>query len=189
MISCTRCKTPISAQALNTFALIPCPACQTFIRADVYPALFRTLPSGRTGETLQAESEAGCFYHPGKKAAVSCSACGRFLCALCDVELNNRHLCPACLEKAKTKRKIKNLETHRVCYDKIALFVALISLILIWPTIVTAPVVVFMVIRYWKAPGSIIPRSKIRFILAFGIACLQIAGWILVLGNWNFSLK
>ncbi len=183
MISCTRCKTPLSEKALNTFALIPCSACGEPVRADVYPALFRTLPSGHRGVPLQGEKEAGCFYHPAKKAAVACSACGRFLCALCDVEFNGRHLCPACLEKGKTKRKIKNLENHRVCYDTIALSIALVSMLLIWPTILSAPVVLFMVIRYWGAPGSIIPRSKIRFVLAFGIAGLQIVGWILLIGG------
>ena len=119
MITCTRCKTPISAETINTFALISCPTCKEQMRHDVYPAFYRKLPSGRTGDPLQAEKEAGCFYHPAKKAAVACSACGRFLCALCDVEFNNQHLCPMCLEKGKTKRKIKNLENHRVCYDKI----------------------------------------------------------------------
>jgi hypothetical protein len=88
-----------------------------------------------------------------------------------------------CLEKGKTKRKIKNLENHRVCYDKIALFVALISMLFIWPSLLSAPVVLFMVIRYWNAPLSIIPRTKIRFILAFGIACLQIGGWVLFFGS------
>ena len=183
MISCTQCKTALNAATINTFALIPCPTCNEPIRADVYPALFRKLPSGRTGDPLQAEKEAGCFYHPGKKAAVTCSACGRFLCVLCDVEFNNRHLCPGCLEKGKSKRKIRNLEDHRVCYDKIALVIALASMLLIWPTLITAPIVLFMVIRYWGAPGSIISRSKIQFILAFGIACLQIVAWILFFGS------
>jgi hypothetical protein len=90
---------------------------------------------------------------------------------------------PMCLEKGKTKRKIKNLENHRVCYDKIALFVALISMLFIWPTLISAPFVLFMVIRYWNAPRSIIPRTKIRFILAFGIACLQIVAWVLFFGS------
>lgn len=183
MISCTRCKTPLSVQALNTLALTPCSACDELIRADVYPALYRKLPSGHSGVPLQGEKEAGCFYHPAKKAAVACSVCGRFLCALCDVEFNDRHLCPACLEKGKTKRKIKNLENHRVCYDTVALSIALISSLFIWPTILSAPVVLFLVIRYWNAPGSIIPRSKIRFALAFGIAGLQIVGWILFIGG------
>ena len=104
------------------------------------------------------------------------------LCALCDVEFNNRHLCPACLETGKTKHKIKNLENHRVCYDKVALYIALISMIFVWLTLITAPIVVFMVIRYWSAPGSIIAHTKIRFVLALTIACLQIAAWILFFG-------
>ena len=183
MIACTQCKTPISAETINTSELIACSTCKGPIRADVYPALFRKLPVGHTGDFVQAEKEAGCFYHPAKKAAVACSACGRFLCALCDVEFNNQHLCPACLQKGKTKHRIKNLENHRVCYDKIALFVALISMLFIWPTLVSAPIVLFMVIRYWNAPRSIIPRTKIRFILAFGIAFLQIAGWVLFFGS------
>jgi len=183
VISCTQCKTPFSAEAVNTFALVPCPTCKTPVRADVYPALFRKIPFGHTGDLVQTENESGCFYHPAKKAAVACSACGRFLCALCDVEFNNQHLCPMCLEKGKTKRKIKNLENHRVCYDKIALFVALISMLFIWPTLISAPIVLFMVIRYWNAPRSIIPRTKIRFILAFGIACLQIGAWVLFFGS------
>ena len=183
MISCPRCKTPLSTQALNTFALAPCSACNEPIRADVYAALFRKLPTGSNGAPLQSEAEASCFYHPAKKAAVACSSCGRFLCALCDVDFNDRHLCPACLEKGKTKRKIKNLENQRICYDTIALSIALISSLFIWPTILSAPIVLYMVIRYWKAPGSIIPRSKIRFVLAFLIAGLQIVGWIFFIGG------
>jgi hypothetical protein len=183
VIFCTRCKTPLSTQALNTLKLAPCSACNEPIRADVYPALFRKLPSGSSGAPLQGEQEASCFYHPAKKAAVACSACGRFLCALCDVDFNDRHLCPACLEKGKTKRKIKNLENQRICYDTIALSIALISSLFIWPTILSAPIVLYMVIRYWKAPGSIIPRSKIRFVLAFLIAGLQIVGWIFFIGG------
>ena len=183
MISCTRCKTPLSAQALNTFEPNPCATCNEPIRADVYPALFRKLPSGQGGVPLQGEEEASCFYHPAKKAAVACSACGRFLCALCDVEFNDRHLCPACLETGKTKRKIKNLENHRVCYDTVALSIALVSTLLIWPTILSAPIVLFIVIRYWNAPGSIIHRTKIRFVLAFLIAGLQLTGWVLFFGG------
>jgi hypothetical protein len=183
VISCTRCKKPLSTQALNAFALVPCSACSVPTRADVYPALFRKLPTGRSGAHLQGEKEASCFYHPTKKASVACSACGRFLCTLCDVDFNDRHLCPVCLDKGKTKRKIKNLENHRICYDTVALSIALIASFFIWPTILSAPIVLYMVIRYWKAPGSIIPRSKIRFVLAFLISGLQIVGWIFVIGG------
>lgn len=171
---------------MNSNSLSACPACVGLLRADVFPAFYKSLPEGRPGEALQMDKEAGCFYHPGKKAVVPCSVCGRFVCALCDVALNGRHLCPACLEKGKTKGKIKNLENHRTCYDTIALLVATVPLLMFffpWFTIITAPLAIYLTVRHWKAPTSIIPRTKVRFILAAAIASLQIAGWIFFFSN------
>lgn len=51
-------------------------------------------------------------------------------------------------------------------------------------TIITAPLVVYLVIRYWKAPSSITGRTKIRLIAALLLAGLQIAGWTI----WIYSL-
>ncbi len=179
MLNCTNCNTPLGIEAVNTNVLVACGACSTLLRVDVFPAIRRPLPVGRPGGALQVDKEAGCFYHPRKKAVLPCSICGRFLCALCDVTLNSQHLCPACLEKGKMRGKIKNLENHRTCYDSIALVLATVSIIIYWLTIFTAPLVIYLTVRHWKSPTSIIPRSKIRFILAFALASVQIAGWIL----------
>ena len=179
MLNCTNCRSPLSPAAYNTHSLVACAACSCLLRTDVFPAINRPPPVGRTGATLQADQEAGCFYHPRKTAVVPCTSCGRFLCDLCDVALNDQHLCPSCLEKGKANRKIKNLENQRTCYDTIALMVATASLCIIWFTIFTAPMVIYLTIRHWKTPSSIIPRTKIRFILAFSLAGAQIAGWIL----------
>ena len=183
MLSCTKCNTPLPGQNFNSYSLVPCPSCSGLLRTDVYPALFRKLPRGQSGDSLQLDKEAGCYYHPQKKAVVPCSACGRFVCALCDVALNDQHLCPSCFEKGKTKRKIKNLENQRTCYDSIALMVAMVSILIHWFTIFTAPLVIYLTIRHWNSPSSIIPRTKIRFVLAFIIASLQIVGWIYVFSN------
>ena len=183
MLSCTKCNTSLPLQMINSNTLGTCPSCGGLLRADVFPALYREFPTIRSGETLQMANEAGCFYHPRKKAVVPCSACGRFVCDLCDVALNGQHLCPACFEKGKTKRKIKNLENQRTCYDTIALMVATVSILIYWFTIITAPFVIYLTVRHWKSPTSIIPRTKIRFVLAFIIASLQIAGWIFVFSN------
>ena len=179
MLNCTHCNAPLSKEAANTKSLVTCAACSGQLRVDVFPAVNRALPVGQAGATLLVDKEAGCFYHPRKKAVVPCAACGRFLCALCDVSLNGQHLCPACLEKGKTQRKIKNLENHRTCYDSIALLVATVSILIYWFTIFTAPIVIYLTVRHWKSPSSVIPRTKIRFILASIIAGVQIAGWIL----------
>ena len=179
MLNCTNCKAPLGVEAVNIHAMTACGACSALLRVDVFPAINRPLPVGRSGAALQLDKEAGCFYHPRKKAVVPCSVCGRFLCALCDVTLNGQHLCPVCLEKGKTRGEIKNLENHRTCYDTIALTLATVSILIYWLTIFTAPLVIYLTVRHWKSPTSIIPRSKIRFILAFLIAGVQIAGWIL----------
>ena len=183
MLNCTKCNAPLPRQWINTRSLRSCPSCSDLLRADVFPAFYKPLPMGRSGEALQIDKEAGCFYHPRKKAVVSCAACGRFVCALCDVDFSGRHLCPACLEKGKSKGKIKNLENHRTCYDSIALLVAALSIILYWFSIFTAPIVIYLVVRHWKTPSSIIPRTKIRFILAFSLAGIQIAAWVLFFSN------
>ena len=126
---------------------------------------------------LVTEGEASCFYHPNKKAVLPCEACGRFLCALCDVELNGQHLCPACLASGQKKGKLSNLDNRRVLYDSLALTLALLPL-LVWPfTLITAPAALFIAIRYWRAPGSLVQRTKIRLILAMFFALAQMAGW------------
>jgi hypothetical protein len=166
---------------MNTRQLEACPSCATLQRVDVFPALFRKPPDGSVANTLQTETEAGCYYHPKKQAVTACSACGRFVCNLCDVELNHRHLCPRCFEIGKTKHKIQNLENSRTCYDAIALNLAVLPMLIFWLTFFTAPIVVFISIRYWNAPGSVIGRRKWRFVVAMIIASLQLVGWIIFL--------
>ena len=180
MLNCAKCNSPLPGQMINTYSAVPCPSCAAHSRTDVYPALYREIPPGRAGDSLQLDKEAGCFYHPRKKAVVPCSVCGRFVCALCDVALNGQNLCPSCFEKGKTKRKIKNLENQRTCYDTIALLVATASILFYWFTIMTAPFVMYLTILHWNSPSSIIPRTKIRFVLAFIIASLQLVIWIFV---------
>jgi hypothetical protein len=158
----------------------PCPACGVPLQVEVFPALFRETETGRSGEAILVEGESGCFYHPQKKAVLPCDGCGRFLCALCDCPLDGRHYCPACLETGKTKGKIQNLENERTLYDNIALSLTVIPMLiscLVYFTIITAPMALFVAIRYWKAPQSILRRTKIRFIAAIVISLLQIAGW------------
>jgi hypothetical protein len=172
---------------INTGSLTACPSCNSLLRADVFPAVYRSPPVSYSSETLQMSNEAGCFYHPGKKAVTPCTACGRFVCALCDVALNGRHLCPACFEKGKSRRKIKSLENHRTCYDTIALMVAAVPILLYFITLFTAPLAIYLTVRHWNTPSGIIPRTRIRFILAFLIAGLQIAAWILFFSNLVLS--
>jgi len=164
----------------NQPELVPCPACAAPLQVAVFPALFRPLRAGRDGELLLIEGESSCFYHPQKKAVVPCQGCGRFLCALCDCELNDQHFCPACLETGRTKGKIKALEKERMLYDSMALSLAVYPLLIFYFTLVTAPATLYIALRYWNAPRSIVHRTKIRLLAAFILSSLQIAGWVVL---------
>ena len=184
MLACTKCGSSLGEEFINAPELAACPGCRALTRVEAFPALLRKMPEGAAGETLVLGNEANCFYHPTKRAVIPCDECGRFLCALCDVEFGDRHVCPSCLATGKKKRKIKNLENHRTLYDTITLSLAVLPLLLFWPTILTAPAALFMSVRYWKAPTSIVTRTKARLIAAFILSSLQIVGWSFLIYNW-----
>src|SRR6185369_12713249 len=120
VLSCSKCQTSLASPVFyNTGRLEACPTCGTRARIELFPAFFRTEVSGQKAENVVVESESSCFYHPQKKAVIPCEGCGRFLCALCDVDLNGQHLCPVCLESGKKKGKLQELSNRRVRYDLI----------------------------------------------------------------------
>lgn len=177
LIQCPACQAWLMEGPFNQPGLAPCPACGVPLQTEIFPALFRKITAGHGGEAVMVEGESSCFYHPQKKAVLPCDGCGRFLCALCDCPLDGLHYCPTCLETGRTKGKIKTLENQRTLYDSIALSLAIYPLIFFYFTLVTAPMTLFVAVRYWYAPRSIVRRTKIRSIIAILIALLEIAAW------------
>jgi hypothetical protein len=178
MVSCNKCGCALPAGFANQTELAPCPACGVLLQVAVFPAWLRPAQTGRDGEAILTEGETACFYHSQKRAVVPCDACGRFLCALCDCELQEQHLCPACLESGPKKGRIKNLENHRTLHDGFALTLAIVPMVLcFYITLITAPITLYLAIRNWNAPTSILPRTKIRFVIAILLAAAQLVGW------------
>jgi hypothetical protein len=183
-VTCAKCGWVLNETAFNRPDWTDCPSCKTRLRVEVFPALFQAAAPAQSASVVLTAGEASCFYHPQKKAALPCDACGRFLCALCDVEVNGQHLCPACLETGRKKGRLSNFDNRRTLYDSLALTLTLLP-VLFWPaTLLTAPAAIFVAVRYWKAPGSVVRRSKIRFVLAIVIALIQIAGWGILFWVW-----
>jgi hypothetical protein len=187
VLTCTRCKASLPFETFNRPGWQPCRSCDAQVRVVAFPALLRERSEGQGGESIEAEGESSCFFHPKKKAVVPCDSCGRFLCSLCDLELHGQHLCPQCLETGTKKGKLKNLENHRVLYDSIALAMAVLPLLIFYFTIFTAPAAIYVAIRYRNAPTSVVPRwRRTRFVLALVLSSLQIAGWMFGLGYFLF---
>ena len=177
LIPCPKCHAWLLDGVFNQPAMAPCPSCGTRLQIEVFPAFFRKIDPGQSAQPVMLEGESSCFFHPQKKAVIPCAGCGRFLCALCDCEVGGEHYCPACLETGKSKGKIKKLDNRRVRYDSIAMCLAIYPMLIFYFTVITAPMTLFVALRYWKAPLSVVRRSRFRFVIAIIVALLQIAGW------------
>jgi hypothetical protein len=173
-VACPGCQARLPPDFFNLNHFVSCPSCETSLRIRVFPALTRPEMPVVAAPVL-TEGESSCFYHPQKRAVVTCDRCGRFLCALCDIEVGDKHRCPGCLSSAGNKPP--ELEKSRTLYDGLALMLATFPL-LVWPfTVITAPAALYLTVRHWRTPLSIFPRTKIRFILAFLFAGAQVAAW------------
>lgn len=176
-VACPKCETPLPESQFNAPDFQPCGSCSAPVRSLVFPACFERAPGPVRAEDAVLDDEARCFYLPEKKAVAVCDSCGVFLSSLYVFELDGKNLCPKCVEKGKAKGDLKSLEHTRVCYDSVALSLSLLPIIM-WPfTLVTAPMALYIAVRNWKKPCSIIPRSKVRFVFAIFFALIQIVGW------------
>lgn len=152
LLHCDKCQTALPGAVVNTGALAACPGCGVPTLVQVFPAFGRPAPRGRTAEALASAEDAGCFYHPGKKAVVPCDDCGRFLCALCDLALTaDRHVCPACAEAAGRAGPAGLRGGPYMLYDRLTLGIACLGLI---PgvNVFVGPVALFLVVRFWNEP-------------------------------------
>jgi len=180
VVACPKCQAALTSALCNTPAPVRCPACESLIQVEVFPAYFKSSTAGQIGETIIEEGVAGCFYHEQKKAVVPCDACGRFLCALCDVELEGKHYCPSCLQTGKSKGRMPQLESSRTVHDSAALTLCLAPLI-IWPvTLLTAPVALYFAIASFSRPSSVVPRTRVRAWLAILLSSAQLIVWAFV---------
>jgi len=176
LVLCPNCNSALPDWLLRTSPIDTlCPACYKPLIIEFFPALFRPAETIDTIGLAAAEGEATCFEHPAKRAVGVCSHCGRFLCALCEVSVRGEIWCPACIASGPLKPKLQTLETHRTLYDSIALALSTLPMLLIYPVVLTAPVSLFVAIRYWNRPSSLIPRSKWRLVLTIVFALAQLA--------------
>jgi hypothetical protein len=144
-----------------------CPYCQKQLQLRIWPVIRQN-----NNATAAMSDQATCFFHPEKAFQACCQRCGRFVCALCDLQLGAEHVCPACFERGRANSGVEGAKAEwryrDVLYDSIALTTGW-GWILFWPVVLAAiPTVIVLHVKYRKAPRSyLIPRSGWRFWMAY----------------------
>jgi len=176
-VPCNRCGQPLPKWELSRQERAQCPDCGAYSIVRVFPALFYSQTAPAAVE-MAAQGEAACFDHPAKRAVAACGHCGRFVCQLCAVDFKGGVWCPSCFAAGDLRVKTAERENSRTLYDSIALTVALAPLVL-WPfTALSAPIALFLAVRYWRRPLSLVRRWRWRSAFAILIALSEIAAWI-----------
>jgi hypothetical protein len=162
-VTCPHCSVDIPADSRWQ----SCPYCQKWLQVRIWPIVRQD-----TNAMSALSDQATCFFHPDKAFQACCQRCGRFVCALCDLQLGAEHVCPTCFERGRDDSGAEagkaEWRYRDVLYDSIALTVGWVW-ILVWPVIVAAlPAVIFLHVKHRKAPRSyLIARSGWRFWAAY----------------------
>lgn len=175
-VVCGACSMRIPPSNWNQEFPVPCPACAFDVSVMVFPVALQP-PKAALPERVVTGQEASCYNHAANRALSACDECGRFLCAVCDIDVAGGHICPSCFER----REAPALH-ERVNYDSIALALATLPMLLCWLPIVTTPAALFFAFKFWNAPSPVFPRSRWRLWLTVIVAVLQagLIGWLLV---------
>ena len=179
-IRCPQCALALEPAGFAGGALVECPACRSQLAAVFFPAYENPpAPVSTAAGERALDGEAACFFHPEKRAVLACAGCGRFLCALCDLPLGPRHLCPTCLGSGKPPE----LVLQRTCWSHVALLFGVLPLLaglVVWVLFIfTGCAAIFCALWGWKKPGGLAhgPRHWAAVVgLLGGLTQLAIVG-------------
>lgn len=181
---CPKCQASLAPEETAGSFSGPCPSCNRPVEQFVFPAYWRPVAIGRNAEALVTTEDASCFNHPARRAQAPCDICGRFLCGLCDVEIQGQHFCPTCVNASDGKRRVRNLDGGRTLWSGIALLLSIVPILVFWPlTILTGPVAVFLAIYGWRKPQSLVRPGRAAAIVAIVFGLGETVLWALAIAG------
>jgi len=175
-IKCPHCRAVPPWPSLQD-AQVQCVSCRKVLYINIFPALLKTLRKGQLAETAVVAEDARCYFHDEHVAVQACGQCGVFMCSLCDLEVDNRHLCPRCFNQDED---LHNAYIGKaVLYDSMLLRAIPISYLVSGLfcnilVLIFAPMIFIGSIVFWNRVKTPYPRGKWRMAIALLLSGLQL---------------
>ena len=187
IVRCCLCGDALELPETAGARSVPCRNCRFRVRVWVFPALHRAQDAS-AGQPLLEEGHSSCMNHPDKRAVSVCEACGKFMCALCEVDWNGERLCPGCIQHRRESDSDRTLRAEFIHYDSIALAIAIFSILMSFFSGLIAPAALYIGWRYWRAPLRPVPHGRWIMVIAMLLASLVFVSWIAFLVFMGINL-
>ena len=175
---CPSCDATLDA-SLVQYGTTSCPYCGTRFEGTTFT------PRERRHEAVQVVTEtpdgvsAACANHARNAAVTSCSRCGLFICALCDMNVGEGSFCPSCFDRAQDPNAAGGAPSRYRDYATMSISAATISLLC---SLFMLPLGFFAV--YWGVKGVRQRRAEgsniIGPVIAMVIGGLQSVGMLVM---------
>jgi len=184
-VPCPICRRPLDLAKLDSGPqTCPCPRNRRFEAVTFRPA---ALPVPRP-RSLGEDSAQPCARHEGNAAEAHCERCGAFICALCQIAIDERTLCPSCFERLDDAKELPSTQSWQRDTGGFGILTALGGF-LFWPIgpILGLVAVFFGVkaLREGAMPGLGGGRIKAVLALLFGLGttAFSIFIWMAIVGG------
>lgn len=181
---CHFCQTPLAPERVDDGGGVACGHCERPTQLVVFAAILggsAGTPAHQVDAHLQGAS---CFYSPEKLATGECRNCGAWISEEWTARWGAEVYCLKCLEHLRQRGADASFAEGIVLWDSVALFLALVpySLVLTFVGFFTAPAALFLTVRHWGSPRSMVHVWRWRFVVAvvMSVLMLGILGAIIV---------
>jgi hypothetical protein len=166
-----------------------CRHCGAGAEVEAFPVLGRGLLPGRTGVATVGD-EAACFFHADKRAECACDQCGRYICALCDIQVGERHFCPQCFGGDPGRPAPSALtERERSMPGRLAFWMAVVTLFLGPLGSIGGPIAVWQAIRGLRAPRSVTGgRATGMAVVGLVLGLMEGGFWLVMIATFFFGI-
>jgi len=175
-VQCPKCRTNLPAAHYNHLEPVQCPRCRAKVTVEVFPAFLHGEATGGYGEPLAEADEAACYFHPEKRADVTCGSCGRLVCEMCNTAPVGPPTCVSCFNREIADGQYPNAVLNPA---GLALSLTFLPLIIFPLTILTAPMALYLSIAGWRKASTIHGSSRGRLIVSGIFSALQVVAWVL----------
>jgi hypothetical protein len=156
---CPICQTGVFTPGTSPVSEVVCTKCGTELSVTIFDNVGRPLPVGEGARTISDSSEASCYNHFTKMAVCGCDNCGKLMCTVCNIDVENKHFCPDCVLNPVVARTFPQLVNERLCEEKSVWLTAWLGA---YPLFVclSIPLTIGLSIVFWSRPGSLIGNSR-----------------------------